>query len=657
MNSRRSGPIGSPQTKPHPPTATTGASSKRSALVLQLVFTGVFLILGFCSRARTNPHLAWTFVGVAAGLGCWQWVIFRRAESVASSFAWEFKIQRSHYVQALVQLTIYAYWGWYWRNVYAEAPLILAQIAFLYVFDGLLCWSRGLTWRIGFGVWPIIFSTNLFIWFRDDWFLFQFLTVALGILGKHFIRWHRDGKLTHIFNPSAFALAIVSLGLLLTGTTDHTWGVDIATTQDIPPHLYTVIFLTGLVVQYFFFVTLMTFSAVVALVLVNFIFFHATGVYFFFNTNISTAVFLSAHLLMTDPATTPRSSIGKIAFGGLFGLGVCATYWGLEALGLPNISQKLLVVPFLNLLAPLLDRLAGTSLLGKFGLWEMLVGPRKMNLAYMACWAALFLVMLRIGYVEAPHPGDTLQFWAQAAEEKRPTATKRLMAMLNYLDKQDRPAHPGNASVPLWAVGSPNDVLNMAGVCNLAGKIYADGRLVPLDRAKACHYFTEACDFGNADGCANLAIQYVIFGQPEAEAVVSSVLAKLENESVGMTNGQLLFVLGYSYDTGRGHAVDKTKARQFYEKSAALGHLGACQKLGLMLLAGEGGSPADPVAAARWLQKAADNQDGPSCYYLAMLYHKGEGVPQDDQRARALLEEACVLHFSPACEMLSLQKQ
>jgi TPR repeat protein len=657
MNSRRSRPVGSPQTSSRQSTATTRASSKRSALVLQLVFMGVFLALGFCSRARTNPHLAWTFVGVAAGLGCWQWVIFRRAGSVASSFAWEFMIQRSHYVQALVQLTIYAYWGLYWRNVYAEVPLILAQVAFLYVFDGLLCWSRGLTWRIGFGPWPIIFSTNLFLWFRDDWFAVQFLMVALGVLGKHFIRWHRDGKLTHIFNPSAFALTVVSLVLLLTRTTDHTWGVDIATTQDIPPHLYTVIFLGGLVVQYFFSVTLMTFSAVIALVLVNFVFFQATGVYFFFNANISTPVFLAAHLLMTDPATTPRSSMGKIAFGCLFGLGVCATYWGLEAFDLPNIYQKLLVVPFLNLLTPLLDRLAGMSLLGKFGRWETWVGLCKMNLFYMGCWAALFLVMLRTGYVEAPHPGDTLHFWAQAAEEKRPTAKKRLMIMLNYLDKQDQPAHPGSASVPLWAVGSPGEAINMAGVCNEAGKLYAEGRLVKLDRAKACHYFAEACDFGNADACANLAIQYVIFGQPETEAVVSSVLAKLENESVGMTDAQLLFVLGYSYDTGRGHAVDKIKARQFYEKSAALGHLGACQKLGLMLLAGEGGSPADPAAAARWLQKAADKEDGPSCYYLAMLYHNGEGVPQDDQRARTLLEKACALHFSPACEMLRLQKK
>jgi hypothetical protein len=39
------------------------ASSKRAALALPLVLTGVFLALGFCSHARTNPHLAWIFAG------------------------------------------------------------------------------------------------------------------------------------------------------------------------------------------------------------------------------------------------------------------------------------------------------------------------------------------------------------------------------------------------------------------------------------------------------------------------------------------------------------------------------------------------------------------------------------------------------------------
>ena len=48
------------------------------------------------------------------------------------------------------------------------------------------------------------------MWFRADWFMLQFLMVTTGALGKEFIRWRRDGKLTRIFNPSAFGLCLFS---------------------------------------------------------------------------------------------------------------------------------------------------------------------------------------------------------------------------------------------------------------------------------------------------------------------------------------------------------------------------------------------------------------------------------------------------------------
>src|ERR1700728_4187194 len=175
-------------------------SGNPTPLIFTLTLTAVFVALGFLSGARTNTHLAWTFGGVAAVLSCWQAWLFMAWRRKRITLAWELVLVRAHYVQALVQLSVYACWGWYWRGVYAEAPLILSQVAFLYVFDALLTWSRGQTWRLGAGPWPIIFSTNLFLWFRNDWFVFQFVMVAIGVLGKQFIRWNRAGKMTHIFN-------------------------------------------------------------------------------------------------------------------------------------------------------------------------------------------------------------------------------------------------------------------------------------------------------------------------------------------------------------------------------------------------------------------------------------------------------------------------
>jgi TPR repeat protein len=71
---------------------------------------------------------------------------------------------------------------------------------------------------------------------------------------------------------------------------------------------------------------------------------------------------------------------------------------------------------------------------------------------------------------------------------------------------------------------------------------------------------------------------------------------------------------------------------------------------------GEGG-PVDPAAAIPWLQKAVDAQDGQSCLYLSKLYHLGEGVPQDEPRAVALLEKACNLGVQPACDLLKQSKR
>ena len=83
-----------------------------------------------------------------------------------------------------------------------------------------------------------------------------------------------------------------------------------------------------------------------------------TGVPYFVDSEIPTAVFLGLHLLVTDPSTSPRTPLGRAIFGVLYGLGVFALYALLGALGLPTFYDKLLCVPLLNL-AGAGDRSAG----------------------------------------------------------------------------------------------------------------------------------------------------------------------------------------------------------------------------------------------------------------------------------------------------------
>jgi hypothetical protein len=372
---------------------------------LPLGLTALFLAMVIVPSVLPGQRLMWTFAGVADGLLLWQMFVWIGAARSGRKLLVEYRPVKSHYVQAMVQFCVYAYWGWHWRKVYAQAPLILAQVLFLYTFDGLLSWSRGRSWRLGFGPIPIIFSTNLFMWFRDDWFIFQFLMIATGALAKEFIRWERGGRKVHIFNPSAFGLALFSLGLIVTGTSRYTWGLDIATTLARPHFIYIEIFLLGLIVQGFFGVTLVTLSAAATLCAANLIFTHFTGNYFFGDANIPIAVFLGLHLLVTDPATSPRNNAGKAIFGIGYGLGIWTTYGLLLHWGFPEFYDKLLVVPLLNLSVRMLDRIAGWKPLASLGRWETALGPRKVNLIQMGCWALLFTVMLGTGFIEAPLPG------------------------------------------------------------------------------------------------------------------------------------------------------------------------------------------------------------------------------------------------------------
>jgi hypothetical protein len=382
---------------------------------LPLALTIVFLAVVILPPMLPGPRLFETFVAVSSGLLLWQMFIWGSAARAGRQLEVEYRPVKSHYVQAMVQTCVYAYWGWHWRRVYAEAPLILAQILFLYIFDALLSWSRGRSWRLGFGPLPIILSTNLFMWFRDDWFIFQFLMIATGALAKEFIKWDRGGRRTHIFNPSAFGLSLFSLGLIATGTSRFTWGLEIATTLARPQFIYLEIFLLGLIVQGFFGVTLVTLSATATLCVANLIFTHVTGTYFFGDANITIAVFLGLHLLVTDPATSPRNNPGKVIFGMAYGVGIWVTTGILRQFALPDFYDKLLVVPLLNLSVRTLDRLAAWRPLSRFGHWETAIGPRKLNLIHMACWASLFMTMLGTGFIEAPLPAASMAFSQKSA--------------------------------------------------------------------------------------------------------------------------------------------------------------------------------------------------------------------------------------------------
>src|SRR5215471_21086280 len=385
------------------------------AFLLNACFVAGLLVLSQLSLLQERPVVRGSLVAVALILLAWSALLFgvlRRGQQVSL----ELVLRRQHYLQACLQGSLILYWGYYWREVYHAAPLIAAQILFAYAFDSLLSWTHRRTFALGFGPFPIIFSITLFFWFKDEWFYLQFAMVSLGFLAKEFLRWKRDGINTHIFNPSSFPLAVVSVFLLLANATAMTWGFEVAQTEFYPPQMYLAIFLVGMPGQFLFGVTPMTMAAVVTTFVCSAVYYAATGVFFFGDSHVPIAVFIGMTLLFTDPATSPRTELGRVMYGVLYGLTTVLLYAALLGAGMPGFYDKLLQVPLLNLSTKLLDRLARSPLLQRIdpSTWRLTLVPRRRHLVYMSVWAIAFGAMSASGYLGDKHPGQWLPFWQKA---------------------------------------------------------------------------------------------------------------------------------------------------------------------------------------------------------------------------------------------------
>jgi len=599
----------------NPPQSTTLPHGGLPPLVLPLCF--ILLLAGFCLLPRVNriPRLEWSFLGAAAALLVYLLILQFSVRRAGRVLSYRFLAVKSHWVQCLMHACIYTYWGMYWPQVYPHIPLILGQVAFLYALDMLVCWTRRDEWILGFGPIPIIFSMNLFLWFRDDWFWLQFLMIATGVLCKEFIKWERDGRRVHVFNPSGIALFVFSVGLLFTNNTGITWGPEIAKSLHLPPNIYFDVFLVGLVVQGLFSVTLMTLSAAAVLYGLNLAFTHVTGVYWFVDSNIPVSVFIGLHLLVTDPATSPRTSTGKIVFGGLYGAAVFALDGILGAFSAPQFYDKLLCVPVLNLSVRAIDRYA-RAFAARFNPLNLTErwGARNLNFAHMAIWAVLFTAMSATGFVGHSHPGQFISFWQKACDQRRFNACRTWV----------------------HALGT-NCRGNDGASCLAYGKVLNEGKLVPIDRLQGGEAIGRACDMGVAGACLELAG----FARKGGNQVLDQACDERGDAAA-------CYVAGGLYSNGQGAAKDDARAAALFQKACDSGFPRACGRLGQSYLLGRGAEK-NPTVASLYYRKACGAGDASSCYGLAMLYLRGTGVRQSEDLAEQSMQRACALGMRMAC--------
>ncbi len=627
------------------------ASSVQQARGGRLAAVPLLLALAVLScllleRVRSNVGLFAAIAGAGGGLVLWQiglWLTAARSgrrllvEPVAPS--------RQHFIQACVQLALYSYWGWFWvqdgeRPIVVQAPLILAQLAFGYSFEALLSWSRGRTWRLTSGPLPIVLSTNLFIWFRDDWFGWQFAMIVAAVLGKEFVRWTKDGRRTHIFNPSGFGLACAATCLIAFGATDITWAKPLASTLDDVPFAFLFLFAIGLVVQNFFHVTLMTFAAAVAMVGYGFCYTQLTGVYVFASTNLPAAAFLGLHLLMTDPSTSPRSNLGRVMFGAAYGLGYIVAFEVLGRLGAPELFAKLYPVPILNCCVQWLDRFARSGAGARLNArWEAAFVPAVMNRIHMALWIVVFAGLFGSGYVgkfRGEHPGNSIEFWKRAVAEHRHDAERKLVMVA------------GSQAIASADPRQRADAYNELGILSVEATV--DDSTMLTRRKSAAEWWARAAALGSRHAAENIVAHFLYDGVRRSDQELDQALRALEGiaESAGAAGVSAWRLLGLAHETGGARPEDLRRALEYYRRCGD----DAFARRGIARIGLRPGSLVDVSGIVPTLVADAASGDGESCHLLAFLHARGLGVPQDVTRARELLRRAAAAGFEPAAAAL-----
>lgn len=598
----------------------------RRTPILAVGLTAAMLALVLVPRVGDSPALVRVFDGTALVLLLWTALLWTRRAQLPLAFHTELpRVPLTHIVQPIVQLCIYLVWGWYWPTVFEQTPLFVAQVFLLWNLDALLSWSRGRAFRLGAGPLPIVLSTNIFLWFRDEHYAWQFVLVALIVFGKEFLRWQRDGRSRHVFNPSSFALAVCSLVLVATGGTDLTFGPQIATTIARPPFIYLELFLLGVVVQALFGTVLMTLGTAIVLYAFNQAYTGATGVYFFIDSNIPVAVFLGMHLLVTDPATSPRTDLGKLVFGALYGVGICVAYWILFSTGAPLFYDKLLPIPIANLCVRRIDRITDAGLLGRFTRWEAAIPRTRSNLVAMSCWLALFGTMYATGWIGAPHPGESLAFWRQAKVEGRRLAGEKLVRLVTTRAALDSPA-----------------------AYDALGILYVEGDVLGRDLPEAAHWFSEACKAGNDHGCANVVRLFLYDHVARSSEDVERALAHLEQRLAAGPDGEAASLLGLAAESGRGRPQDLARAAQLYALAAEQGDLAGCKGVARAVMAPQI-DDAHARLAADVLDQACTGGDAEACLLLSFMQDVRPVLAPDADSVRRLLQRACDLGDEKAC--------
>lgn len=331
------------------------------------------------SRERDRLQVLWALLGLVGLTGVSWLVLAQRGRLAPKGERWARHVRITHLLPASLQCIIFLYWSLYWRELPEVASVIALQVVFALVLDGLFGFWREGKWTFSFGALPIALSSNLFVIFAPDGAWLSLLGISAGLASKHWIR----GPHGHLFNPSA--IGMFSVGMLTLFFPQIGYG-DTAYEFALAPNTTELILILALVVQLRLPVVLVSIATFCGLMLAG----HLYGRLSF--DPAWPPIALVVTLLVTDPATQPRTPLGRIVFGLTAGvlMRVCGEllqthlsqdFWGKVG----GVALANLLVPWINLAV---DRLPKVS----HDLWGVL--SKRWNLLHIAVWWGLMYANL-----------------------------------------------------------------------------------------------------------------------------------------------------------------------------------------------------------------------------------------------------------------------
>ena len=407
------------------------SSAKKFLILLALSIAS----LGLWPRLWTHPSLwgSWLFIQSIMPI-CLFIIYFRARKSLSDpnktmSYDIKFSLTLKQMIQQLAQVSIYVGLSIHWPQMREQLPLTLAQVLFAYQLDIAWVWlKRSPQYRLSLSPTPIILSINLFIWFKDSVFYWQWLLIVFAIFSRSLFTYvektiesdqaQQEVKIKrNIFNPSALAISVAGLLLIVTRSTHITWGESLAIQHGAGDYAYWTIFAAGFLAQFFVPIAWVTISGTLSYLALDTLYFQQFNSYQFIDTAIPPAVFLGLNLLITDPRTIPKKRVGQISYGIAY---ACLSFVCFSLLKMmvepaqgtvpafnPSFLDKALAIPLLNLSVPFINRFSSSRTSIKHA------GINKLTMAL--CWLLLFTFYVQ-PHLKA-HPGKKLIFWTDHCQK------------------------------------------------------------------------------------------------------------------------------------------------------------------------------------------------------------------------------------------------